>query len=809
MANMKKLLSIVLAVCMLLGVTSVSFAETADAAEEARDENTLVVGYLPFSEKFSPFFADTGYDQDVTEIVCGVLLTTDRQGGIVYNAIEGETIPYNGTDYTYQGPADVSVNYDEAADQTTYTIKLREGVLFSDGVELTADDIIFSLYVYLDPAYAGSTTINSYAIVGLQDYLTQTTSEVYSKYEAIVNAIVAAGPDHEWAEGDEFTAEQQAAYWAMLDAAWTDDVQDIVNYVVSNYNVPDYAAAIGATPEEISAEEGKQVAFGMVMWGFGDYADGVLTGAGTGATWNMAEGEYPTAEDYMLETKAAYGSDPDAFYGVEAVDASAASTSATAKSSFISEEGAKEPEMTDGIPNISGITKVDNYTVQIVTNGYEAPAIYSICGFGVAPMHYYGDGTYDYEANNFGHPYGDLTAVQSKTTTPMGFGPYKFIRYENKVVYFEANENYFLGAPKIKNMQWKELATDDQISGVATGTIDITDPAFGNSAIEEIKSYNSNGELDGDKIVVNTVDNLGYGYIGLNADTMLVGDDPSSEESKNLRRAFATLLSVYRDVVIDSYYGEQASVINYPISNTSWAAPQATDEDYQVAYSTDINGDPIYTADMNAEAKYAAAMDAAIEYLKAAGYTWDEAEGKFTAAPEGAQMEYEIIIPADGTGNHPSFGIGTDVKAALETIGITLTINDPADSNVLWDKLDAGTQNMWAAAWGATIDPDMYQVYHSSNIVGLGGSDSNHYHIADAELDQLIIDARTSDDQSYRKATYKACLDKILDWAVEVPVYQRQNCLIFSPERVNLDTLTKDITTFYGWATEIQNLEMN
>ena len=55
----------------------------------------------------------------------------------------------------------------------------------------------------------------------------------------------------------------------------------------------------------------------------------------------------------------------------------------------------------------------------------------------------------------------------------------------------------------------------------------------------------------------------------------------------------------------------------------------------------------------------------------------------------------------------------------------------------------------------------------------------------------------------------KACLDIIVDWAVEVPVYQRQNAVIFSTERVNMDTVTPDITTFYGWLNEIQNVELN
>jgi peptide/nickel transport system substrate-binding protein len=104
----------------------------------------------------------------------------------------------------------------------------------------------------------------------------------------------------------------------------------------------------------------------------------------------------------------------------------------------------------------------------------------------------------------------------------------------------------------------------------------------------------------------------------------------------------------------------------------------------------------------------------------------------------------------------------------------------------------------------------MYQVYHSSNIVGLEGStESNHYSITDPELDELIMEARQSSDQSFRKATYKECLDIILDWAVEVPTYQRQNAVIFSTERVNLDTVTPDITTFWTWMNDLEKIEVN
>ena len=109
---------------------------------------------------------------------------------------------------------------------------------------------------------------------------------------------------------------------------------------------------------------------------------------------------------------------------------------------------------------------------------------------------------------------------------------------------------------------------------------------------------------------------------------------------------------------------------------------------------------------------------------------------------------------------------------------------------------------MWVAAWQATADPDMYQLYHSE------GS-TNYYKIADADLDEMILGARMSTDQDYRKSLYTAAMDIIMDWGVEVPVYQRSECFIFSTERVNTSTITPDITPYWTWENEIEKLEMN
>ena len=756
------------------------------------------------SEKFSPFFAESQYDRDACDWTQVGLMTTDRMGGIVFNGIEGETIPYNGVDYFYHGPADLSVKYDEASDTTKYTAKIKKGILFSDGKEATADDLIFTYYVLLDPDYEGSTTLYSYPIVGLQDYRTQTSSEVYTKYDEIIKSIKEKGEEYKVTADDGFAQELVDDYWKKIEEAWTAGAQEVVETVNSKYP-EDAAKLIGV--EQVS--EDQKVFVTAPMWNLGTYdaESGVLTMAGTKAEFKK-DGIMPTIEDLVANVKAMYENNLGAFTEAEI----GKNLEEKLNGEFISYWGPKDEEMAGkGVKSIAGIKKLDDYTVEITLEGFSAPAVYQVLGAYITPMHYYGDpDQYKPEEGLYGHPFGDLSLIRSKTTKPMGAGPYKFIEYKNKVVYYEANENYYKGEPKIKYLQIKETQTSELVAGVLSGSVDTGNLSGSKRNFEQVRGENSNGELSGDKITTTLVDNLGYGYIGLNAETINVGgkENKGSDESKALRRGLATVLAAFRDISYESYYGDAAAVIEYPISATSWAAPQKTDADYRTAFSVDAEGNDLYTADMTHEQKIAAALEGAKSWFKAAGYTYDEASGMFTAAPEGARMSYEIIIPAGGTGDHPNYTVLTSAKEELAKIGIELKINDPADGNILWDALNAGTQDLWTAAWQTTIDPDMYQIYHSSSIAGRGGSGSNHYRIEDPELDNLIVDARKSDDQQYRKEIYKQALDLIVDWAVEIPAYQRKNSNIFSTERINVDTLAKDVTTFYNWGAEIETLEM-
>lgn len=765
MKNTKQVLALAMAVAMAAGLlagcgSSASSSAESVASGEATSEaaatdtgssdGTLVLADTGFEGKFSPFFAASSADQHVIDLTNIALLGADRKGEMILKGIEGETREYNGTDYTYYGPADCEVT--ENADGTvTYAINMRDDLVFSDGTPITIDDVIFNLYVYMDPTYDGSATLYSMPIAGLDDYRSSMTT--------LSKLIAEAGEDN--TDNSLFTAEQQKAFWDAVNEGGAAFAQEIVDYCVS----AGYAA------------DSNDVATAASAWGF----DGLAADA--------------TAKDFFLAIAENYDWN---FASMEAETAgSALSDLIPADVYAYSTTGVATGADVD---TVSGIVKTGDYSMTITTTELSNSMIYQL-QLPIASLDYYGDRSlYDYDNHSYGFKKGDLSKVRSVTSAPMGAGVYTFNKYSDGVIYLDANPNYYEGEALIKHVNMKETQEADKITGVQAGTIDISDPSYSLEAANQIATINGgDSDLDGSVITTRLKDFRGYGYIALSAENVKVGNDPASEESKDLRKAIMTVIAAYRDEGINSYYGDTATIINYPMSNTSWAAPSVTDDGYKIAYSTDVDGNEIYTSDMSGDTKYAAALQAALGYFEAAGYTVEN--GQVTAAPAGAKMEYTVNIGASGNGDHPSFQVLTNAAAALKTIGFTLTVNDLANASDLYSSYQSGVAEGWVAAWQSTNDPDMYQLYDSN------GS-TNYYKINDSDLDELIEAARQTTDQDDRKAMYKEAMEIILDWGVELPVYQRSEATIFSSERVDTTTIPNDMTPYWTYQSEINKIAL-
>lgn len=769
----KRLLSLVLVAVMAVGMLA------ACGKEEEQVETVeapLIVGYTSFNEVFSPFFARSEADKDVTAMTQVNLITLDRMGSVIYNGIEGETIAYNGTDYTYYGIADIKVN--TRRDGTVvYDFILREDVKFSDGEILDADDVIFSMYVLCDPMYDGPYTLGDAPIQGLEEY--------QSSMVTLFDALIFAGRDNtDYTFWDQAT---QEAFWKELEAAGTQFAQDIVDYL---------AETSGTT----------SIAKAAKLWGYEGLTDNTST----------TEFFYLMCEAYEWDLEAL------------------SKTEAAGKSLFSLMENydnyTKGVQFDLDVTHITGIEKTGEYSVRVTMTEQNASNI-QYFNIPVAPAHYYGNPSlYQPEENQFGFVKGDLSLLHedaihvNKDIAPMGAGPYVFVPAEENddgqgisEVNFKANENYYLGKAKTEVVNFVEISNAKKINGIVSGKIDITDVSLTKKVANNIEEANQkvvdkaveeaakNGtEIDpatiADAVTSISFDDTSYGYIGMNADIINVNGDADSKESIALRKAFATLFAVYREAVIENYYGGNATVIDYPISNTSWAAPNTEQKGYKEAYSVGIDGEAIYTEEMSLEEKYVAAKEEALKFFEKAGYTVEN--GVVTSAPEGALMRFDVMISANGLGEHPSYMILVQTKETLAEMGINLVIKDVTEDNQVWEAIDAGTCGIWVAAWDASADPDIYDLYHAD------GAYSYMYGIDDADLSSNIEKARKETDQSDRAKLYKKCFDIILDWAVEVPVYQKQNCIIYSDARINKDTLTPDMTEYYGWIDEVHNIEM-
>ena len=148
-------------------------ADTEDASGEestAPANDTLVTTVEQgLDGKFSPFFGLSANDVTIWEATQAYTIEVDRVSNPIMTGIEGETREYNGTDYTYYTASDMVVTENE--DGTVYyDITMRDDIKFTDGTTADIDDVIFAMYVYLDPTYDGNSTLFSTAIEGIEEY---------------------------------------------------------------------------------------------------------------------------------------------------------------------------------------------------------------------------------------------------------------------------------------------------------------------------------------------------------------------------------------------------------------------------------------------------------------------------------------------------------------------------------------------------------------------------------------------------------------------------------------------------------------
>ena len=465
--------------------------------------------------------------------------------------------------------------------------------------------------------------------------------------------------------------------------------------------------------------------------------------------------------------------------------------------------------------SISGIQRTWDHSLRLVTDQRDQRTLYAISEVCIAPLHYYGDAAaYDYAKEQFGFIRGDLSAIHAKDDAPLGAGAYQFVSYASGTITYTANGRYYRGAPatsilRLYGQSQEKWATwpDKLLTGeLAIGCFD-----SGMGSMDDTLEQAVGNELT--RQLVYEAGSSNYEYIGIDPERVCVGGAPDSDASKSLRRGLVTVLAACRTTGLEQAQqlglGGFSAVVDYPISSTTWLVPGRDDAAYHTIYdATDLT----------------TAKQTALACFSDAGYT--VSDGTVTAAPEGASLSFEVRMMAYPDGENgevvcdPVYLTLTAAQTALADLGITLDVVNTYDLNDHFPKY--GDSDLWASAWTQVdmagwsqeygVQPPLYTFVDPGiqlDMVYASNGGANRHGFSDPELDTLLIDANATADPNARKELYQNCLERIMDWAVEVPLYQSQGAVVFNNEQIDATTFPADLTASYSWLREVEHISLN
>lgn len=826
------------------------------------ETDPLVFSTLEVDKVFNPFFSTSATDSNVVGMTQISMLSNDKEGHYTYG--DGEAVVVKDLQI-------VTVGTPDEDQTTTYYFVLKNNVQFSNGSYLTIKDVLFNLYVYLDPAYTGSSTIYSTDIVGLKEYRTQAADETeqdnfMAQFQTVASARIEALVDAATNILDEYTDLDADGLREKLEAYAAENGTSYAHIV------EDYDKALALFREELendwsnSLDSYEDIKFfdkdsnkyenlfvtdveaflyneGYIKW---NKKDGKLTyGAGSIDTvrgWTKEQ-----AIDFVYRANI-----PDSITDVVQYWATASNLH-TYLTNLAMEEHFKGQTRT--YENISGIrfanrteavtvngtsyaaptynddgsVREGNEVLSIKINGVDPKAIWNFA-FAVAPMYYYSDAehiaAFDFESN-FGVEYGSQTfmteVVKSpdKIGVPVGAGPYAASKssggienisagdfYDKGVIYFERNPYYIMGPAVINKVRFQVVSGTQVLNTLYNKQIDFAEPNAKPKTIEELDGKKDEG------IGNKSIQTSGYGYIGINA-----GKVPDLKVRQAIMHSIDTLKCV-------EYYQSDATPIYRSMSMANWAYPKGA-----TAYYPYIGGpvpedltvvNPDYRDYVTALGKSAGDTLTTEEQkafitslVEEAGYSLN---GDGVYQKGNSLLKYTFTVAGEET-DHPAWQAMWGAGALLNGWGFEITVT--TDANAL-KKLSTGDLTVWAAAWGSTIDPDMFQVYHKDSTAtstlnwgykqikqNVGGKYDTELAMIE-ELSEIIDAARKTTNQDERAELYAEALDLVMQLAIELPTYQRNDLFAYNTDKIDVSTFTPDseLSPYRGLTSDLYRVSL-
>ena len=862
---LKSVLSITLAALMLASLCFCGKTPGGDDQTKKgynNENDPLVFSTQEVDKVFNPFFSTSATDGNVVGMTQISMLGNDKNGKVAYGDNESVVV---------KDLATITTGTPDVDQTTTYYFVLKNNVRFSNGSYLTMKDVLFNLYVYLDPAYTGSSTIYSTDIVGLAAYRTQSQDEkeqesfklqfqlvASSRISALVDAAEEILDKDNSLSADQFRTQLEAYtnraeryknvikdYDKALEL-FRKELENDYSNSLDSYDTITFADNDGNVYKNLLTTDVEAFLYneGYIKWNKKNAVLEYNCGkAETVKTWTK---EY--AINWVYEAKIPDSIGEIVTYWVTATELSTYLTNEAMEEYF--KDGDRKFKNISGIQfinrkesvTVNGVTydvptyradgsvESGNEVLAITINNVDPKAIWNF-SFAVAPMYYYSDEehikAFDYESN-FGVEYSSQTFMNNvvknpdKIGVPVGAGPYAASKstggidnvsagdfYNLGIIYYERNPYYVMGPAVINKVRFQVVSANQMLNSLYTGEIDFAEPNAKPETITELDGKKSDG------IANKSVTTSGYGYIGINA-----GKVPDMKVRQAIMHSINT-----QDCV--DYYKTTAKAIYRSMSLSSWAYPTGA-----TAYYPYIGGkvpedltvvNPDYADFCRKKGKSAGdtfTTEEQQEFIRGlvedAGYTLN-GDGIYQKGT--SVLKYTFTIAGEET-DHPAWNALYRAGNFLNTVGFQ--INTTTDANAL-KKLSTGDLTVWAAAWGSTIDPDMYQVYHIDSTatstwnwgyrqikLNAGGKYDEELALIN-ELSELIDEGRSTNDEKKRARIYSEALDIVMQLAIELPTYQRDDLFAYNINKIDASTLTPDseLSPYKGLTSDLYKVSLN
>jgi len=366
---------------------------------------------------------------------------------------------------------------------------------------------------------------------------------------------------------------------------------------------------------------------------------------------------------------------------------------------FTIERMLASPQTHHIIEAVDKVEVVDDYTVKIITKEPFGPLLHHLAHTASAILN-------EKAVTEAGDDYGQH---------PVGTGPYEFVKWDSgdKIV-LVANEDYFLGAPKIKNVIFRNIieGTNRSIS-LETGEVDIA---------YDIEPIDKNQVKDNENLKLIEQESLSMDYIGFNF-------KKAPFDNKLVRQAIAHAIDV--DILIDVVLDGAGIKANSPI------------------------GPKVFGYSKAAKA-YEYNPELAKKLLTEAGY------------PNG----FKTTI---WTNDNPvRLQIATIVQDQLKQVGIEMAV-EPIEWGAYLDGTARGDHEMFILGWGTnTADADygLNALFNTENIGGAG----NRSFYSNKDVDKWLAEGKSSVDPQKRIEIYAKIQDQLMeDLPVDPLFYKTMN----------------------------------